>query len=174
MTTIAIKIENVHVHQAAQQSQIVKAFLDALLASAPDMPAAGRAALTPPAIGQLWPGQGGIYAGIVRGFDGQTDAHMVRLAELPTEQIDWQATRDWAKTVEADGHRDFAVPTRFQSAILYGNLRELFETSGWYWTTTEYSERTAWIQYFLNGLQGYDDKSYKARAVAVRLIPITA
>jgi hypothetical protein len=184
MTTMLTKIENVniHIHQP-QPSQIVKAFLDALFAPAPDVPAADTAAKgssdtlresAPPAIGQVWPGQGGIYAGIVRGADGQPDAHMVRLAVLPTEQIDWQATLDWAKTVEADGHRDFVVPTRFQSPILYGNLRELFETSGWYWTSTEYSERYAWIQYFDGGGQGNYGKSSKARAVAVRLIPINA
>ena len=38
---------------------------------------------------------------------------------------------------------------------------------------SEYSERNAWIQLFLYGYQYFSIKSSKARAVAVRLIPIT-
>jgi hypothetical protein len=174
-----MRIDNVtiHVHAPAQQSS----FLDALFKTAPPFATGGtikKAApasiLTPPAIAQPWPGQGGIYAGIVRGAElGERDAHLILAADKPESDLAWQPALDWAKTVTADGHTDFALPTRFQSAVLYGNLRDQFETSGWYWTSTEFSERHAWIQYFNYGGQNTTGKSSEARARAVRLIHIT-
>ena len=29
-----------------------------------------------------------------------------------------------------------------------------------YWSSTEYDRMTAWVQYFGNGSQGYDDKAH--------------
>jgi hypothetical protein len=174
------KIDNltIHVHAGPQQSPLVKAFLDALKtaspASEPEVSAQDRAPLTPPAIGEAWPSEGGIYGGIVRGFDGSRDSHIVLSKARPESDLTWQAAVDWAKSVGAPHHSDFALPTRFQAAILYGNLRDHFETSGWHWTSTESSERNAWIQDFNLGDQLNNDKSYEARARAVRLIPLTA
>jgi len=124
--------------------------------------------LTPPAIGAVWPGMGGIYAGVSRGEDGQPDAHLV-LAEVDTgSKFKWQAAVEWAASVCTDGHTDFRLPTRFESALLYANLRDRFETSPWYWTGTQCSAGDAWFQYFGGGSQTNDDKGYEARARAVR------
>lgn len=124
--------------------------------------------LTPPAIGAVWPGMGGIYAGISRGEDGQPDAHLV-LAEVDTGgKFKWQAAVEWAASVCTDGHTDFRLPTRFESALLYANLRDQFETSPWYWTGTQYSADHAWGQGFDGGGQSYTGKGYVARARAVR------
>jgi len=47
--------------------------------------------LAPPAIGQFWHGQGGVYAGLVRGTEGVPDYHLV----VPTdpagqlEEVEW-------------------------------------------------------------------------------------
>ena len=170
---------NVHAPQVAPFT----AFLGALMGTA-DIPAtqapepqpstATALLVAPPAIGEIWAGHGGIYGGIVRGFDGERDAHIVVSTIKPEGDLNWQAALDWAKTVETDGHRDFALPTRFQAPILYGNLRDHFEQSGWHWTSTEYSERYAWLQNFNLGDQYDDAKSYEARARAVRFIPFGA
>ena len=124
--------------------------------------------LTPPAIGAVWPGMGGIYAGVSRGEDGQPDAHLV-LADVDTGgKFKWQAAVEWAASVCIDGHTDFRLPTRFESALLYANLRDRFETSPWYWTGTQYSADDAWSQDFDYGYQGDIGKCYEARARAVR------
>jgi hypothetical protein len=122
----------------------------------------------PPAIGQPWPGQGGIYAGLARGEDGAPDYHLVLAIEQPAVRVKWDAGMDWAKGVEADGHQDFGLPTRFESALLYANLRDQFDTSAWYWTSTQYSDDYAWNQDFDSGYQGSSDKSYEGRVRAVR------
>jgi len=124
--------------------------------------------LTAPAIGAIWAEQGGIYAGLSRGEDGQPDAHIVlHVSEAPS-RLKWQAGLDWAATVEVDGRIDFHVPTRFESALLYANLRELFDQSAWYWTSTQYSELSAFTQYFDYGSQDDIGKKYEARVRAVR------
>jgi hypothetical protein len=120
----------------------------------------------PPAIGQPW--QGGIYAGVSRGEDGQPDAHLVLAPDEPSERLEWQAAIDWATTVRAGGHDDWQLPSRVESALLYANLRDQFDTSTWYWTRSQCSAGSAWTQDFNCGGQGTSDKSYEGRARAVR------
>jgi hypothetical protein len=127
--------------------------------------------LSIPPIGAVWPGQGGRYAGLCRGRDGQPDHHLIVADAAPASRLTWKAALAWAPTVEADGHADFALPDRHQSAVLYANVDELFVRE-WHWTSTEGSERDAWIQYFGDGDQFHDGKSYEARARAVRRLPI--
>ena len=122
----------------------------------------------PPAIGQPWPGLDGIYAGLSRGEDGQPDAHLVLLDALPAEDLNWAGAVAWAKGL-GDGAR---LPTRFESALLYANVRDKLDTNRWHWTGTQYSDANAWFQGFHGGNQDYDDKSYEARARAVRLIQL--
>lgn len=63
--------------------------------------------LAPPAIGQYWHGQGGVYAGLMRGEDGQPDYHLV----VPTdpagqvEEIAWGSAgkNEPAATSDRDG-----------------------------------------------------------------------
>ena len=125
----------------------------------------------PPPIGQPWTAQGGTYAGIVRGRDGQPDRHMVLADARPNTRLNWQAAMAWAAGVEVDGHTDFSLPDRYQSAVLFGNLDDQFEKA-WYWTSTPASEGYAWYQLFSYGLQSSNLTSYEGRARAVRLIPL--
>ena len=122
----------------------------------------------PPRIGEYWAGQGGIYAGITRGEYGQPDHHLI-LAEAALEiDFKWQAALDHAKTIEADGHKDFAVPTRFESALLYANVRDKLDTGRWHWTSTQSGETNAFYQHFDDGYQSYGVKSVKGRCRFVR------
>jgi hypothetical protein len=118
----------------------------------------------PPRIGEPWPGVAGIYAGLARGLDGEPDGHLVLLDALPDPDLDWAAAVAWAEGL-ADGAR---LPTRFESALLYANLRDQLDTSRWHWTGTQYSADNAWFQGFDYGYQHFNGKSFKARARAVR------
>jgi hypothetical protein len=118
----------------------------------------------PPAIGERWPGIQGIYAGLARGMDGEPDGHLVLLDARPDDKLDHADATAWADDL-GDGAR---LPTRFESALLYANLRDRIDTAGWYWTSTLFSVGTAWYQYFNFGYQNVYDTDYAGRAVAVR------
>lgn len=120
-----------------------------------------------PPIGQHWPEQGGIYAGLVRGTDGQPDHHLILATVKLDTGLAWQPAIDWAATVEVDGHKDFMLPTRRESAVLFANLQDQFEPR-WHWTSEQYSRDDAWVQYFDDGYQIDYDESYEGRARAVR------
>jgi len=151
-----------------------QAVMDALLkALSPRFVDSADAPTPPPAtaipkIGEVWPGQGGIYAGMARGRDGEPDYHLVLCTEVFDSDFTWQAALDHAKTITADGHSDFTVPTRFESALLYANLQDQFDTDYWYWTSTQYSASSAWDQDFNGGGQFDLSKVYERRCRFVR------
>lgn len=131
--------------------------------------------ITPPAIGQLWSAQGGIYAGIARGADGAGDHHLV-LCPLNPPKLPWDEAMEWATELTALTHDgitlgNWSLPTRAESALLFANLRDQFDPT-WYWTSEQYSRANAWIQTFDDGLQLNVVKSYEGRARAVRRLVI--
>jgi len=130
-------------------------------------------ALVIPAVGAPWPDQGGIYAGIARDDDGTPQHHLILCPAVPAKSLTWNAAKAWAAELMHEGHNNFALPTRRQSALLYATLYDQVETGDWYWTSTEYSERYAWFRHFYDGSQGSSVKSFKARAVAVRRLPVS-
>jgi hypothetical protein len=171
-----LHIENVTVNVTSGPSAISRAFIEALL-RAPEVDTgterelstqADQAHSTIPAIGEYWPGQGGIYAGLCRGRDGEADYHLILCKEASEQEFKWQDALDHAKTIEADGHKDFMVPTRWESALLYANLQDQFDTDYWHWTSTQDSETYAWGQLFDGGSQYYNYKVYERRCRFVR------
>jgi hypothetical protein len=179
-----VSIENLTVNFPSGQNTIVRAFIESLLrmpdspqeGEMPSDPFSGTAANqnTPPKIGDYWPGQGGIYAGMARGRDGEADYPLVLSTEAPGRDFNWQEALDHAKTITAEGRSDFTVPTRFESALLYANLQDQFDTDYSYWTSTQFSEGNAWNQYFYNGSQSTTGKDYERRCRFVRrLNPLT-
>ncbi len=127
---------------------------------------------TLPAIGQPWPGQGGTYAGIARGRDGQPDHHLI-VASAKSPELTWKQATAWAAKVDADGHADFTLPDRHEAALLFGNVDESFEKR-WHWTATQYSDASAWVQHFGNGTQDYDGEGGEFLARAVRRLPVSS
>ena len=119
-----------------------------------------------PRIGTLWVEHGGIYAGIVRGTDGAPDYHLILLPDT-TGELNWDDAIAWTKGLDAE------LPTRREQAILFGNLSNEFEL-GWHWSKEQHADDSdcAWMQYFDDGDQGYDLKSYEGRARAVRRLSI--
>ena len=150
-----------------------------------------------PRIGQPWPDQGGIYAGIMAGRDGQPDYHLILApAEAGSfNDVEWgpygksidgadsyfdgvantaamaTADIDLAKRILAlqiDGHADYHLPSQAEAHLLAANLKDQFEQDDWYWTSTQYSALSAWAQDFGNGYQDISTKVTTGRARAVR------
>ena len=78
---------------------------------------------------------------------------------------------DWAKGLEADGHKDFRLPTRREQRVLFANAKDLFEDA-WYWSGEQHASDPdcAWMQSFDIGGQFYDPKGTSTRARAVRSV----
>lgn len=125
-----------------------------------------------PAIGATWPGQGGIYAGMVRGQNGNPDYHLIVHAN-DLDASHWKTALQWAKDLYADDHSDFTLPNRPEQAILFGNVPELFRKE-YYWSETQHAEYYgyAWCQSFYDGYQFITRKSSQLRARAVRRLTI--
>jgi hypothetical protein len=149
-----------------------------------------------PRIGEVWPGQGGINGGLARDENGAPYWLIVSPAEIGFfDEIQWGgygvdvpdaksefdgrantvallATTEQhpaaqkCAAVEHEGHRDYYLPAKREMAVLYANVRELFE--GWHWSSTQYSAHNAWYQFFDDGYQVNASKSNTGRARAVR------
>ena len=125
-----------------------------------------------PRLGTEWTGQGGHFAGLVRGRNGTPD-YMLILGPEHNEELNWQAAMDWATGLEVEGHQDFSLPTRAEQAVLFGNAREEFKRDG-YWSCEQHAENAdfAWLQTFSYGYQGGNLKDNEWRARAVRMIKL--
>ena len=152
-----IHIENIHIHvnPHQQHNSIAEAMLKAVFTaneSAPEPDDDSKEIdVTPPPIGEYWNGQGGIYAGVVAGSKGQSDYYLVLAMSEPEQDFTWEAAKAYAQRINADGHQDFTLPTRFESALLFANLRYMFSFNHWYWTGTDHSDSRVYSQNFRNG-----------------------
>ena len=117
----------------------------------------------PPIGGAL---RGGIYAGITNDAAGAYHA-VVLLPDVPAKRLTWKAAGAWAAKLGAGAQ----LPNRPIGALLFFNVRKHVEAD-WYWTSEEFDGSYAWLQYFDDGTQFFNLKSYEGRARAVRLIPL--
>ena len=168
-------IETININISQGGNALSRAFIDALLRgpvaddggeSNPDAPA--NPTSKPPKIGEVWPSQGGIYCGIARGEGDQPDYHLILAEAAPDQGFKWADGLEFAKTIISEGHQDFNVPTRFESALLYANVRDKLDTSKWHWTSTQSSENHAFVQNFLYGYQNSIGKASEGRCRFVR------
>lgn len=120
-----------------------------------------------PQFSQYLAGEGGVFAGVMRGENGQPD-YLLIVYQEQSAAAPWQQKMDWAKGLEADGHKDFRLPTRREMRVLYANAKDLFKEE-WYWTSEQHASNPdfAWVQHFDNGYQtNYREGNYyRARAV---------
>ena len=134
--------------------------------------------LTPPAIGQIWPGQGGIYAGLrqypeglchvifatedvpgrhewgpygekVNGSDSRTDGRANTEILLAREGQHPAAIAAAAYT--ADGHADFSLPSIGELHHVWQFAPESFATDWYYWSSSQYSADLAYLMDFEGG-----------------------
>jgi hypothetical protein len=125
-----------------------------------------------PHLGTDWPGQGGQFAGLVRGEKGMPDYLLILGPEYAGE-LSWQPANDWAAGLEIDGHKDFTLPTRPEQSLLFSTVGDQFQRE-WYWSNSQRAAFPvcAWLQLFGNGNQNVNHKSNLNRARAVRRIKI--
>jgi hypothetical protein len=130
------------------------------------------ARIVTPRIGQVWEGQGGIYAGMARGRDLAPDYHLIVGPEF-NGQTDWDAAGKWAETLSADGHADFVLPFRKEQALSFANVPELFKAE-YYWSCEQHASSSyyAWGQDFSHGSQYNWGKVNQLKARAVRRLVI--
>jgi hypothetical protein len=120
-----------------------------------------------PKIGQHWPEQNGIYAGIARGFDGEPDGHIVLLDDMPPEEeMNWKDGMAWAVGL-GDGAR---LPNRFEMALIGANINDKISPEGYYWSASEYSVTGAWGQNWYSSFPGYQSSNGKTNAYYVRAV----
>ena len=125
-----------------------------------------------PKIGAPWPGQGGIYAGLVRGDEGEPDYHLI-VAEPAVDNLTWKDAGAWARGLQVGTHTDYDLPMRKEQAVMYGNVPQLFERE-WYWSCEQYAggAASAWCQDFDYGNQSYYHEISQLRARAVRRLTL--
>ena len=157
-------IENMTIYVGAMPSPAeLQSAIDIASAAAPKAPAGSI-----PLIGQRWPGQGGVYAGMLLSEDKLRNEHVTVADDDPTDGLAHEASIAWAKGLDIEGHTDFQVFDRKEGHLLCANLKHLFDQTKWYWTRTQYSKLSAFIQYFGDGDQFTSGKKAELRVRAVR------
>ncbi|MFZ2327130.1 MAG: DUF1566 domain-containing protein [Rhodoferax sp.] len=76
------------------------------------------------------------------------------------------------QAITIDGHSDYYLPALGELNSAAANVPELFNTDGWYWTSTQYSRNYAFVQYFEYGHSYWHGKDYEHRVRAFRRIPL--
>lgn len=155
-------------------------------------PVTPASSLTPPAIGEYWPGQGGIYAGIRQYPEGL--CHVIFAAqdlgknaygEHGTEVEATSRTDGRQNTlvltgrngshpaagaafgVTCDGHSDFYLPAIAELSHAWANIPEHFEPD-WYWSSSQRSADYAFGMHFADGYQYYYGKHGELRVRPAR------
>lgn len=160
-----------------------------------------QAQTTPPKIGDYWPGQGGIYAGIIRDPATKQQWHLI-MHEQEITSTEWGgyghainansyydglANTTAMKAMEVtglhfpilkhisnlhiDGHSDFYLPAQRELNLLFINLNDLCGKV-FHWSSTQCSADCAWLQGFEQGRQRISLKDSSLAAPAVRRLPI--
>lgn len=154
-----------------------------------------------PEIGDRWVGQGGYYVGVIRGRDGLPSHHVIvapqdsdgvdlewgeRGTDIPDARSDWNGRANTADIINSSGyhpaakyaedyscedHSDYHLGSHAEMGIAWANAPELFEKA-WYWTSSQYSAYSAWMQGFAGGTQNYHAKTTEGRVRPVRWIPV--
>ena len=161
--------------------------------------------ITLPAFGAVIPGQGGMFAAILRGptVDGvEQPPFALLVSDAATgefEDVVWgesgkdvpgssSRTDGMANTtamllascpaalqvseLTIDGHKDWYLPSLGELNSAAANVPELFSTDDWYWTSTQYSRRHAFVQGFEDGYSDWSGKDDGRRVRAFRRISL--
>jgi len=150
-----------------------------------------------PAIGEIWPGEGGVNGGLFQGGDRPYYLIVPTGADAETD-VEWGGyghEHDGAKSpwdgqantaflassnrehdhpaarfcasFERDGHKDFYLMARREATHLEITVPHLFRKP-WHWTSSQYSAGYAYGMDFENGWLLCDDKSYERLVRPVR------
>ncbi|WP_432783682.1 DUF1566 domain-containing protein [Pseudomonas corrugata] len=148
--------------------------------------------LSVPALGEYWPGQGGLNGGFVPAR-GNVPAHYLIFAKADIGEHQWgprntdlpgTSKTDGKLNTElmcfddkdypaanacaeyaADGHNDFYLPA---AAELYQAWANDLISEGVYWSSSQRSAYFAFGMYFVGGSQNHNDKGNELRVRPVR------
>ena len=148
-----------------------------------------------PALGEYWPGQGGINGGLVAAR-GDVPAHYLIIAAKDAGSFEWgPRSTDLPGTSktdgklntelmcfdeknypaanacaehEADGHNDFYLPAAAELYQGWLNCPEVFAQDTWYWSSSQRSANLAFFMIFGVGYQHFIVKDYELRVRPVR------
>lgn len=140
-----------------------------------------------PAIGEYWPGEGGVNGGLFQGGDrpyylivptgedAEADLEWGGYGqELDGAKSPWDGQANTAYLVssnrehdhpaaqfcanfERDGHKDFYLMARREATFLETTVAGVF-SNPWHWTSSQFSALTAYSMDFEVGWLGYDAK----------------
>ncbi|POR52804.1 hypothetical protein B0G62_104101 [Paraburkholderia eburnea] len=82
--------------------------------------------------------EGEIYIGAIGDKNG--DFHHVILLPGDSDDADWKAQMEWAKSIGGD------LPNRIEQAMLWANFRDLFKKEI-YWSNEVYHRNSGWAWY---------------------------
>lgn len=114
--------------------------------------------------GIAWGKYGQDVPGTSSRTDGQANTNAMVQAQCPA------ALR--VREISIDGHSDFYLPSLGELNSAAANVPELFNTDGWYWTSTQSSRYDAFVQDFEDGHSGWYLKRNGHRVRAFRRIPL--
>lgn len=124
-------------------------------------------------------GDSGENSSLAWGSHGENEPHakyardgLLNTAALASSANDHPAAL-WATNLSTNGHNDWYLPSRFELALCYASVPELFAQE-WHLSSTQYSPYYAWVQDFDGGLQNDDPKDCARRARAVRRVISTS
>ncbi|MNJ56559.1 hypothetical protein D3C77_521120 [compost metagenome] len=159
-------------------------------------PAANVQPITPtdiPAVGQPWPGQGGINGGLVPAR-GDVPEHYLIIAAKDIGDHAWGGYREESKATSktdgmantavlikgdhpaakaaanytADNHVSFYLPSAAELYHCWVNCPEVFAQDCYYWSSSQRSAHGAFLMHFAAGLQDGHDKGFELRVRPVR------
>lgn len=156
--------------------------------------------LTPPAAGEIWLGQGGRFICTIAASDGLPARHLIfgtseaeniafgpyldvpgarsfldgraNTAELLASGSEHPAAA-WAAAYTADGHTDFHLPSRVDLVLAHAHAKEHFSEDDWYWSSTQGSRNSAFVQGFEFGSSDWVGKGNGRRVRACRWVHLT-
>lgn len=186
---------------AADQERIERLIAKLSQSAAPEEPAAqtdhpAQPKDSPPAPGQVWRSQCGIYAGALPALDGQGIEHLVVGDWIDGayqwgsygQEIDGASSRTNGKAntaamlaakspaaqaleqinIEAGfKHDDWHIPSQQEAQLIAATCFEQMQEAA-IWTSTQYSDNNAWYQSFNNGNSNWNNKNNSLRVRPVR------
>ena len=109
--------------------------------------------------------------GIVFFVDGTLEHGLVAAKEDLSERFSWFDAKAVCHDFVDNGYSDWFLPNKDQLNMLYlqkSIVGGFADYSTGYWSSSEFTVTSAWLQLFVNGFQSHGHKRYLNRVRAVR------